>query len=582
MFGIIDRYLSTILNKALHLRAYKASSKNNSSFNQTTTMKKILLLNLILFFGISLLNGQNSLLTVAEKSGFESTAKYADVQTFITELTKISKNIKVESIAKTTEGRDVPLLIIADPLPQSPADLINDKRIVVYIQANIHAGEVEGKEASMMLARDLVNGLNNEILKKVVVLICPNFNPDGNEAISTQNRTHQNGPKSGVGLRYNGQMLDLNRDAIKLESPEMTGLIRNVILRWDPSLLVDCHTTNGSYHEEPVTFTWMMNPAGDRELINFMRDKMMPVVSGILNDKYNVMNCFYGEFTDLKNPENGWISYASEPRYLTNYMGVRNRLAILNENYVYADYKTRVLGSYHLLHSILEYSVSHSDEIKVMLKKVDAQTIFRGVNPAVSDSFPIEYKVMPTPEKIKIHAYEVDATTDAEGREQLHKSDRKKLVNPPYLADYYPAKSVSFPYAYIIKLHDPIIANLLLKHGIKVEKLTQSATLEVETYRITDLKPAERLNQGHYTNTVKGTMEKDTVEFIPGNYVVRMAQPLANLAAYMLEPQTNDALILWNYFDRYLVPQWGKGFYNYPVYRLMKKTELQTQPLLED
>jgi hypothetical protein len=124
-------------------------------------MKKILLLNLILFYGISLLHSQNSLPTVAEKSGFESTAKYADVQSFITELTKISRNIKVESIAKTTEGRDVPLLIIADPLPQSPADLINDKRIVVYIQANIHAGEVEGKEASMMLARDLVNGLNN-------------------------------------------------------------------------------------------------------------------------------------------------------------------------------------------------------------------------------------------------------------------------------------------------------------------------------------------------------------------------------------------------------------------------------------
>jgi hypothetical protein len=544
-------------------------------------MKKIFFLNLVLFFGINFLHAQNNTLTIAEKSGFESTSNYSDVQSFITELTKISKNIKAESIAKTTEGRDVPLLIIANPLPQSPTDLINDKRIVVYIQANIHAGEVEGKEASMMLARDLVNGLNNEILQKVVVLICPNFNPDGNEAISTQNRTHQNGPKNGVGLRYNGQMLDLNRDAIKLESPEMTGLIRNVILRWDPSVLVDCHTTNGSYHEEPVTFTWMMNPAGSRELINFMRDKMMPQVSLALTEKYNVLNCFYGEFTDLKNPEEGWISYASEPRYLTNYMGVRNRLAILNENYVYADYKTRVLGSYSLLHSILDYSASHSDEIKTMLKKVDLQTIARGTNPSVTDNFPVEYKVMPTPDKIKIKAYEVDVTTE-DGKEQLHKSDRKKLVSAPYLADYYPTRSVSLPYAYLIKLHDPTVASLLIKHGIKVEKLVQSANLEVETFKITDLKPAERLNQGHYTNTVKGTMGKDAVEFQTGNYVVRMAQPLANLAAYMLEPETNDALILWNYFDRYLVPQWGKGFYNYPVYRLMKKTELLTQPYSED
>ncbi|MDO9257691.1 MAG: M14 family metallopeptidase [Bacteroidales bacterium] len=545
-------------------------------------MKKTLSLLFLLIFGINCLPAQNSLLTTAEKSGFESTANYVDVQTFIIELTKISKNIKVESIAKTIEGRDVPLLIIADPMPQSPADLINDKRIVVYIQANIHAGEVEGKEASLMLARDLVNGLNNEILKNVVVLICPNFNPDGNEAISTKNRTHQNGPKNGVGLRYNGQMLDLNRDAIKLESPEMTGLIHNVLLKWDPSVLVDCHTTNGSYHEEPVTFTWMMNPAGNRALINYMRDKMMPDVSLALTEKYNVLNCFYGEFTDLKNPENGWISYAAEPRYLTNYIGVRNRLAILNENYVYADYKTRVLGSYSLLHSILDYSASHSVELKTMLKKVDLQTIARGTNPAVADSFPIVYEVKPTPEKIKIRAYEVDVVVDTDGREQLHKSDRKKLVNAPYLADYFASKSVSLPYAYLIKLSDPAIANLLAKHGIKVEKLIHHTTLEVETFKITDLKPEGRLNQGHYTNSVKGILKKDTIEFLPGNYVVRMAQPLANLAAYMLEPETDDALLLWNFFDRYLVPQWGKGFYDYPVYRLMKKTELQTQLYLEE
>jgi hypothetical protein len=542
-------------------------------------MKKILILNLILFCGITLLQAQNSLLTVAEKSGFESTANYADVQSFIKELTQKSKNIRVESIATTTDGLDVPLLIIGNPLPLSPADLINDKRMVVYIQANIHAGEVEGKEASLMLARDLVTGLNNEILKNIVVLICPNFNPDGNEAISTKNRTHQNGPKNGVGLRYNGQMLDLNRDAIKLESPEMTGLIRNVIRRWDPSVLVDCHTTNGSYHEEPVTFTWMMNPAGSRDLINFMRDTMMPAVSDILAGKYNVLNCFYGEFTDLKNPENGWISYASEPRYLTNYMGVRNRLAILNENYVYADYKTRVLGSYSLLHSILGYSAAHSDQIKAMLKKVDSETLYSGTNSAVPDSFPIEYKVQPTPEKIKIRAFEVDVVTDENGREQLNKSDRKKLVIAPYLADYYATKSVSSPFAYLIKLHDPTVANLLLKHGIKVEKLTKAITLEVEAFKITDLKPADRLNQGHYTNTVKGTMQKDTVEFVAGNYVVRMAQPLANLVAYMLEPETNDALILWNYFDRYLVPQWGKGFFVYPVYRLMKTADLKTEIL---
>jgi len=345
--------------------------------------------------------------------------------------------------------------------------------------------------------------------------------------------------------------------------------------------MVDCHTTNGSYHEEPVTFTWMMNPAGSRELINFMRDDMIPAVSGILTQKYNVLNCFYGEFTDLKNPEAGWISYASEPRYLVNYMGVRNRLAILNENYVYADYKSRVLGSYSLLHSILEYSASHAGEIKSMLKNVDLQTINRGLEPALQDSFPIEYIARPTPKPITVKAFEVDVIKDEDGREQLKKSDRNKTVTVPYIADYYATKSISLPFAYLIRMSDPVIANLLTEHGIKLEKLTQAVKLEVESFNITILKPASRLNQGHYTNTVTGDMVKDTIEFLPGTYIVRLAQPLANLAAYLLEPQSNDALLLWNYFDRYLVPQWGKGFNAYPVYRLMKKAELKTIAIKE-
>ncbi len=539
-------------------------------------MKKILLISLVMLLSFPCVFAQNNILTVAEKSGYESTARYADVQQFIAELVRGSKNIRIETIAKTTEGRDVPLLVIANPLPKSPADLVNDKRIVVYIQANIHAGEVEGKEGSMMLARDLVKGLNNDILKNVVVLICPNFNPDGNEAISTQNRDYQNGPKNGVGLRYNGQMLDLNRDAVKLESPEMQGLIRNVINKWDPSVTVDCHTTNGSYHEEPVTFTWMMNPAGDRGLINYMRDEMMPAVSEILTQKYQVLNCFYGEFTDLKNPDAGWISYASEPRYLVNYMGVRNRLAILNENYVYADYKTRVLGSYKLLHSILEYSASHASTIKTMLKNADQQTIARATDPAANASFPIEYEARSTPQPITVRAFEVDVVKNAQGQEDLVKSDRQRTVTVPYIADYYATKSTTLPFAYLLRLSDPVVKNLLQAHGIKLEKLAQTTRLEVESFKLTSLKPATRLNQGHYTNSVSGTMVKDTIDFLPGTYVIRMAQPLANLAAYLLEPQSNDALVLWNFFDRYLVPQWGRGFNEYPVYRLMQKTDLKT------
>jgi len=537
-----------------------------------------LLLFTISFSGLALF-GQDKLLTVAEKSDFKSTANYEDVIRFIGELKKSSPYIRIENIATTVEGRELPLLVIGNPLPLSPKDLVNDKRIVVYVQANIHAGEVEGKEASLMYARDLLMDKDSEILKNVILLICPNFNPDGNEQITPVNRTHQNGPENGVGVRYNGQMLDLNRDAMKAESAEVRGVIENVFNKWDPSVFMDCHTTNGSYHVEPVTFTWMVNPAGDITLREFMRDRMMPEMSKRLSGEYKIENCFYGEFYDMMNPEKGWVLDASEPRYMSNYFGLRNRLGILNENYVYADYKSRVIGCYYLIHSLLDYASLHNTEIKNLIKDAYKRTISRGSGPAVSDSFAIEYKVRPAPEKVTVRTYEADLITDANGRRSSKRSDRQKDVTIPYYIHYYATKNVKFPYAYIFTVKEPAILNLLKLHGVKLEKLVNNEKISVERFEISELKGSARLNQGHYTNTIKGKFSKVLVDFPSGSIIVRTAQPLANVAAYLLEPQSNDGLVTWNYLDRYLSPQWGSGYNAYPVYKVMEKTDLKTSEL---
>jgi len=520
--------------------------------------------------------GQSGLLTIAEKSEYKSTSKYQDVISFIEELEKTSENLHIEYFAKSIEGRDIPLLIIGDPLPQNPVDLENDERIVVYVQANIHAGEVEGKEATQMLARYLSDKNNSNILDNVVVLICPILNADGNEKFSKQNRTNQNGPVNGVGVRHNGQYLDLNRDAMKLETPEIRGVVTEILNKWDPAISVDCHTTNGSYHEEPVTFTWMMNPNGDRTLINYMRDQMMPQVSKTLTEKYNVENIFYGEFIDRLNIDKGWISYAAEPRYFVNYIGVRNRLSILNENYVYADFKTRVEGSYRLLRSILEYASFHKAEIKQLLTEADIKTINKGIEPTITDSFAIEYKGVPTPEKITIKAYEADTIPGVKGYWRYKQSDRKRTVTIPYIADYYSIRGVKFPYVYILSVSIPEVIEVLKTHGIQLELTDEDITLEVERFKIKEIKPSERLNQGHYTNSIKGEFVTETKEFPAGTYVIRTAQPLGNLVSYLLEPQADDSLFKWNYFDRYLVPQWGIGYFPYPVYKVIEKTEIKT------
>lgn len=543
-------------------------------------MKKTVAVLFILMFPAMMIFGQAKFQTVAEKSDYKSTSDFKDVTDFIDLLKKSSPYIRVENIATSTEGRDLPLLIIGNPLPKSPKDLVNDKRIVIYIQANIHAGEVEGKEASLMFARDLLSDKNPGLLKDIVLLICPLFNPDGNEKISPLNRTHQNGPVNGVGVRYNGQFLDLNRDAMKAESPEVRGVLTNVFNKWDPSVFMDCHTTDGSYHVEPTTFTWMVNPNGDNSLISYMREKMIPEMSHTLLNKYKVENCFYGEFYDMMDPSKGWVLDASEPRYMTNYFGIRNRLGILNENYVYADFKSRVLGCYNLIKSLLDYSSSHKSEIKNMLIDVDNKTIARGQNPAVADSFAIEYKVRAVPDKVTVRTYEADLVTDTTGRRNYKRSDRQKDVTIPYYIDYYPTVNVKFPFAYILTTSDQEIIGLLKVHGLKVEKLSEPLRIDVQRFVISELKGESRLNQGHYSNTIKGKFVKETIDFPAGTIIVKTAQPLANVAAYLLEPQSNDGMMTWNFFDRYLVPQWGMGYNPYPVYKVMVRIDIKTIPLL--
>lgn len=532
---------------------------------------------LILFLVSPLLSfstTEKKLLTVAESSNFRATSRYADVIEFIRELQRQSSLIRVETLCRSTEGRDVPLLIIGQPVPSSPHELKNDKRGVIYIQANIHAGEVEGKEASLMLARDILLDEKPPFLDKLVILMAPILNADGNEKISPENRPSQVGPEKGVGVRHNGQNLDLNRDSMKLETPELQGLVQNVLMRWDPLLLVDCHTTNGVYHEEPVTYSWPLNSNGDTSIIEYMRESMLPSISTHLKDKYNTLSIPYGIFMDISNPEKGWRTFAPHPRFVTNYTGLRNRLAILDENYSYADYKTRVLGCYHFLLSILDYCQAHQDEIADLVAAADRKTIQRGLRPSEKDSFTVEFEMKALKEPVTVHGWEMKVFP-REGRwPRVEKTDVKRVFTLPYYADFLPKRTVKFPYAYLIPDPIPEIKEKLLQHGIVIEKLTQAAVLEVESFRIKEIKGAERLYQGHRLNSVKGKYIIEQKIFPEGTAFISTAQPLGTLAACLLEPESDDGLLVWNFFDRYLVTQWRGVPETYPVYKLLKPVNI--------
>jgi hypothetical protein len=300
----------------------------------------------------------NGLSVTAETSGYTKTSTYKEVMDFVYEVQRQCGLIRLLTLTTSTEGRTVPLLTISAEGVKSPKELALTGKPAVLIMANIHAGEVEGKEACLMLLREFVQKKKETLalLENQVILLIPIFNSDGNDKMSARNR-RDNGPEL-AGVRHNGQLLDLNRDYLKLETPEVNALVK-LFNEWDPVLIVDMHTTNGSYHREPVTYTTQNSPNDDDALAAYMWDKLFPAVAKILKKKYKYDSVPYGNFRDRTKPEKGWRNHAFESRYGNNYEGLRNRFAILDENYSYAPFKDRVLGSFGFIKAILEYTNQH-------------------------------------------------------------------------------------------------------------------------------------------------------------------------------------------------------------------------------
>ena len=536
---------------------------------------------LLVTFAVGLaspLAAQTGPLSTAERSRFTETSRYAEVTAFVRELQRLSPMVRVERLATTPEGRDLPMLVIGDPVPTSPADLRGDDRAVVYIQANIHGGEVEGKEAAQMLARDLVLGKTPPYLDRLVLLIVPLFNADGNERISPQNRTNQVGPAGGVGERYNGQHLDLNRDGMKLETPEVRGLIANALERWDPVFFLDSHTHNGSYHQEPVTWVWGLNPNGDRGIRTYMETVLLPDVTNRMRKAYGTLTIPHGDFVDPTDPAQGWVPLGPEPRYLSNYVGLRNRFSVLNEQYPYVDFETRVRGAYRLFLAFLDHLYQHRDDMVRLVREADRGAIARGAAPSPEESFTLASEAKPLDARLTIEGYVMEVTDAGNGRRRVRPTDRlRTYTKVPFLAHHVSTRTVAYPHAYLITVPDERVLDNLLAHGIVVERLVESVTARVEEFTATSLEGSRRSNQGHYTSTVAGAYATGERAFAAGTLVVRTAQRLGPLAAALLEPESDDGLVVWNFFDRYLAAQWGNAPQPYPVYKAYEPAALVTE-----
>lgn len=466
--------------------------------------------------------------TVAEASNWEATAYHKDVVAFCEKLAKRSVLVHTEVVGHTPEKRSLPILVIADPPVSNPSQV--GDRLVAFAWAGIHSGEVCGKPATLMLAREMAGTPAHPLLKHLVVVFLPLLNADGNDRMDKTNRRRQVGPIRGMGTRANAQGLNINRDWTKLDTSEARAVI-SVLNRWDPAIAMDLHTTNGSRHGYVLTYDGQRHPACDDSVRKLTRYELLPDVTNSIEKFNGYKTYFYGNFRK-RNTE--WLIDPALPRYSTHYVGLRHTISLLSEAYSYASYKDRVMGTIAFVRHSFQWVADHRVKVRdviVAAKKRDAE---RGRNPGANDLVPLRRAPVLLKEKVGVWGMERGSPKEF----QVFYNDKSRAT-----------LSVRRPYAYVIPEKFVKALDTLAAHGIRTEKIDAPTEFAVEIYKITAASKARFAYEGHRLVTVQVEVRRAKREVPAGCVLVRTAQPLGTLAAYLLEPQAEDGLCAWNFFD---------------------------------
>ncbi len=494
--------------------------------------------------------------TRPERTDFRETSSYADVLGFLDSLQRATSDLRIGTLAISPEGRTVPYVLAARPLPVGPAEAHRTGRPIVYLQANIHGGEVEGKEAAQMLLRDLTQGHLRPLLDSIVLLVVPIYNADGNEHLGPgeRNRPGQNGPAL-VGQNTNGQGLNLNRDFVKLEAPETRGAVK-LIEMWDPDLLVDLHTTNGSYHGYALTYAPGLNPNGN-PAADFARTRFLPAVRERVQRRHGLQTFSYGNFRN-QDPDSlmlGWETYDARPRFGTNWMGLRGRLAVLSEGYSNADFKSRIRATYNFVREVLSLAAEQRSEIK---------TLVLASNRWKPDSVAVRSELAPATLQTVVAEITKPAGDGDGGYARRHRTGVYRGIRMPVYDRFQAARKEALPAAYLVPPRLRSVVDLLRLQGVSVDSLTRPWRARTQAFMINTLAVGE-LFEGHRTLQAEGrwsNQPRDTA-VVAGWYLVHTEQPLGVLAAYLLEPASDDGVVAWNLLDRELQPRT-----TYPILRV--------------
>ncbi|MEZ5492935.1 MAG: M14 family metallopeptidase [Gammaproteobacteria bacterium] len=512
-----------------------------------------------------------SMMTVPERTAYGRTSTHEEVLQTIDSLVQGIDLVHRETMLVTTGGREIPLLIVADPPVTSPAEARASGKPVIYIQGNIHGGEVEGKEAILILLRDILHGDKSHLLDNQILALAPIYNADGNDNMSENSRPNQELSPVMAGERFS-HGYDLNRDGMAAETPETQGLYRNVLQRWDPQLLVDMHTTNGTWHGYSLTYAPSYHSAGDPATTDYTMNVMLPAVSRAVKDKFDLDFHLFGDFSLETWPPTEFRTFHHAPRYLTNMMGLRNRMAILSETFSHDRFYKRIHSANVFIEEILEYTNEHGATIQRINREADARTVARLATQGGVISNGVAYEMIPLPEPATILSYNHIPYRQANGEIAYTRS--AELIELEGVANYQqfqPLRSAVMPKAYLLPAELASVVEKLRQHGIEVTRLAAPITLAVEAYQIDTVETRPFAQNGHRNTLLSGIYARGERSFNSGDFRVSLETPLANLIFYLLEPEADDGLAYWNYFDTYLATQQASGeALVYPVFKVVE------------
>lgn len=484
-------------------------------------------------------------LTKFEKSNYLETARYEETMNYFRKFEVASEYAKMFSIGKSPQGRDIIALVVSKEKAFTPEEAKKTGKPLLMIVSGIHSGEIEGKDATMLLLREiLITKEKSDYLEHCNLLIIPIFSVDGHERFSKYSRINQNGPTE-MGWRTTAQNLNLNRDWLKADAPEMQYLLK-LFSNWLPDFLIDNHTTNGADFQYTVTYGIEKFQNVYPPMAEKIKNSFIPYFEKYVEDKGFLVFPYLG-FRD-NTPEKGLYDWFGSPRLSNGYVAIQNRICLLVETHMMKPFKERVFGTKAAIEASIEYLGKQKNEILALNREADLKTF--EMYTIEKQYFPIQFKIKDTPSEILYKGFKAirDSSMISGGVRTIF-TDEKYEAIVPYYNDLETIDSVKVPFAYILPREWDLIAQRLKLHGVEVETITKEMKITVTKYKFKDVKFSDVPYEGRQTvNCNYDVLQEE--EIIPaGSYLIKTGQRTLRVILWSLEPKSSDSFLRWGFFN---------------------------------